>query len=232
MECGVTDRLPLPASVTPSSPDVQWLVDCLDSPAAHMDDIQQEDSNVVFYVAGFIGRGISRANRCASCKTLLLEDREIDLDYEEYLVREKAGQLKDTTMRELFNLVDRGGLAAPTEFTYAICIFAYSLFNQIMHNADIKKRFLACNDHSAVFVKTVTVMIADKQSNAYLKCLMSVTCKEKHAVFRGILQKLFNCFIKNVLKKINSELVTARSSSTTSTSKKIRKLTGKNSANK
>ena len=132
------DRLSLPVQVSASSLDVQWLVDALDATALHMDDVGQEDSNVIFYVAGFIGRSISRINKCASCKALLLEDREIDVDHDE-------NETKNAAVRQLLELADRGGLTTPTEFTYFICSFAYMIFNHIVAGSYVK-------DYGALFI--------------------------------------------------------------------------------
>ena len=92
------------------SPDVQWLVDTLDASALHMDNVEAKNLGLVFYVAGFIGKGISRANKCASCKVLLLGDKDIVFDREEH-------EHRDAAARQLLELADRGGLTVPTEFT-------------------------------------------------------------------------------------------------------------------
>ena len=60
-ECeSVANCLLPPTTVSGCSPDVRWLVDALNAPALHMDNVGPEGSSVVFYVAGFTDRGISR----------------------------------------------------------------------------------------------------------------------------------------------------------------------------
>ena len=109
-------------------------------------------------------------------------------------------ETKNAAVRQLLELADRGGLATPTEFTYFICSFAYMIFNHIVANCDLKRKFLSCEDHNAVFIKTVTVLIGTKYSDTGINSFISITCDKNHIVFGRILQKLFHCFIKNVKK--------------------------------
>ena len=113
-----------------------------------------------------------------------------------------------------------------------LCSFAYMIFNHIVSNCDLKRKFLSCKDHNAVFIKTVTVLIGTKYSDTGMNSFISITCDKNHIVFGRILQKLFNCFIKNVLKNINCNSFSVRTCNDTSSRRKIAKLTGKSSFKK
>ena len=79
--------------------------------------IDNDTMGIVYYVSGCIGRSVSRCNRCSSCKDALVEDRDIDV--------EDVADYKDG--RDcLLQLVDRGGLAAPTQLCLSLCILAYT----------------------------------------------------------------------------------------------------------
>ena len=193
----MTDLASLQALANTSSPDVQWLVDALDATALHMDDIEEEALNIIFYVAGLIGRGISQTNKCTSCKSLLLEDKEIEVDH-------GKNKAKNVTVCLLLELADHDGLAAPTEFTFYLCTFSYMIFNQIGINSDLRKSFLSCKDHIAISVKAVSI-VGTKHSDIGMNSFTSITCDKNHTAFGLILQKFFSCFIKNVLKNLNRE---------------------------
>ena len=60
--------------------------------------------NVIFYVAGYIGRSISRANRCDKCKSHLLQHLPDNSIVE-------GDNIDD--LESFIAIADRGGLSRP-----------------------------------------------------------------------------------------------------------------------
>ena len=213
----------LPVDIEYISKEDRRLVDALDTSALNrIEDIAQEESNVIFYVAGYIGRSISRANKCESCKTLLLENKEIDV--------QRGSETKNPALRQLLELADRGGLAAPTELTYFTCAFAYVVFSQTMASCDIGKQFLSCKIHNAIFVTTVACVIGTRYSDTGMTSIASTSCDNSQLLFERILYQMFNCFMKNVLKNLNAASFSAHtcvaSPKCCNSSRKMKTLTG------
>ena len=83
--------------------DYLWLTEFLFSIA--LDDIDQNDSLVAYFVAGCIGRSIARRKRCTLCKETLITCGEFS-------------SLKDclpADHQNLFEMTDRGNLSTPSE---------------------------------------------------------------------------------------------------------------------
>ena len=60
-----------------ASVEYQWLISELHCEMDSIYDIDIHDRNIIFYVAGYIGRSISRQNHCESCKVMLVSN-ELD----------------------------------------------------------------------------------------------------------------------------------------------------------
>ena len=84
-----------------------------------LDELSQPDANVTYFIAGYIGRSIAKANRCPSCKSLLISDadREMEMDFD---------------IKHVFEMANRGGLSSPSEFCYAATAFAVHHYNHII----------------------------------------------------------------------------------------------------
>ena len=85
--CSVDDlSLALPArdaSILPCtrpSVDHLFFVDKLSEPDES--SVETQDSSIVYYVAGYIGRSLAARNKCDSCKTHLVF-RAVDLELED-----------------------------------------------------------------------------------------------------------------------------------------------------
>ena len=103
-----------------SMPDVSWLIDFL--AAIDLDDLSEVDTNVIYFVSGYIGRSICSRRRCSACKNLLIANEEVP-------------QLNKSVPEEhaqLFKMADRGGLGAPTEFCFATTCIAVQHYTAIM----------------------------------------------------------------------------------------------------
>ena len=111
--------------------DETWLQDYL-KPVS-IEDMEESDSTVCYYVSGYIGRSISRRQKCLSCKELLIQFHEIIPQDVEMSPEYKA----------LFELADRGGLSAPFEYCFAITAFAVQCYTNIAMDDSIMHKLLS-----------------------------------------------------------------------------------------
>ena len=168
-----------------------------------------------YYVSGYIGRSISRRRKFLSCKELLIQFHEINPQDVEMSPEYKA----------LFELADRGGLSAPSEYCFAITAFAVQYYITIAMNDSIMHRLLMCSNQRNTFVNAVTKRV---QSSEILQSLFHIQCSAKHTKFKLIFQSVFNCCAKNQLKRINSRPNLPDPPS--KAMRCIKKLTGKSSS--
>ena len=83
----------------------------------------KSDANVTFLVSGYIGRSIGRGRKCAACKDILLVDRDNEIFLSNYVPQDYM---------KLFDDADRGLLAVPTEFCFALTAIAVQGYNAIL----------------------------------------------------------------------------------------------------
>jgi hypothetical protein len=175
--------------------------------------IDTADLNVIFYVAGYIGRSLARENKCEKCKEVLLERKtheDVDLD------AESITELHQESKR-LLDMANRGGLSEPTDATFAIACVTFLCYDYIRNNS----QFLQLLKHRTTFVKAVQQRCESEDANfADFKCNATAT----HRLFSKIVFHMFNCFAKNLLKRLNDA-----SGENVVTSRKIRKLQGESS---
>ena len=151
-----------------------------------MNDVSLDELSLpdAYFIAGYIGRSIAKANRCPSCKSLLISDadRETEMDFD---------------VKHVFEMANRGGLSSPSEFCYAATAFPVHHYNHIITNERLKIRFLISSNSRSLFMN-VLMTLAKKYDTTFF-----VNCKDGHASFRRILEASFNCFAKNELKRLN-----------------------------
>lgn len=107
---------------TVATADVTWLVNHISLDSFHIDDLNGDDGNILYFVAGYIGRSIFREKKCANCKSLLIEDKSVSNPSHTAIPQE---------YRHLFQHVDKGGLAAPSDILYAICVLGMLTYHQV-----------------------------------------------------------------------------------------------------
>lgn len=198
------DNISTNVSTSTAIGDVLALVD-LD-----MESLDVSDKNVIYFVAGYIGRSISRQRKCDDCKSLLVlknsrDDHDIDVDKE-----------------ELLQMASRGGLSSPTELNFMICCICYLCFTFVDNDNDLRNTFLKSDSHRSYFVAAVR---AHCEQTEAVKSLLAVKCHKGHAAFSAICTKIFNCFCKNLLKRLNDG---HGSMDQSKTNRKIRKLQSEN----
>ena len=101
---------------------------------------------------------------------------------------------------KLFNDADRGSLAMPTEFCFAITAIAVHGYNAISSDDTIKERLLLSRNQRLIFVFSVLKVIAFSDCKDFL----NQKCTKNYCNFGFILQTAYNCFAKNELKRLKS----------------------------
>ena len=77
----------------------------------NLDELSPSNTNVAYFVGGYIGGSICRRRKCEESTQLLLADKEnIDLTVQDHL---------PDYYKKLFQDADRGGLSAPSELCFA-----------------------------------------------------------------------------------------------------------------
>ena len=194
--------------------DFVWLSDFLCSELLDLDSLSETDANVIFYVAGYIGRSVACHFKCRDCKVILVTDSVIDSFFGPETVIPSCS-------KALFEMANRGGLAEPSDLCFMICAFGYLAYNHIFEHARIKSRFLLEKCQRSIFVKAVC---------EFLKCIddthVSMRCVVNHSIIEPVLIRLYNCLAKNELKRMN-----VKEDLTATTSRKCRKLQSASSTN-
>ena len=101
---------------------------------------------------------------------------------------------------KLFDDADRGLLAVPTDFCFALTAIAVQGYNAISYDDTIKERLLSSSNQRLIFVLSIIKVIAFSD----YKDLLYQKCAKNHCNFEFILQTAYNCFAKNELKRLNS----------------------------
>ena len=126
-------------------------------------------------------------------------------------------------LRKLLELIDRGGLAEPTEYCFVICCLATRTYEKIISCEVTKKQLITCSNQKKVFVDGICSFA---ESSEEYKAVLSQSCSRLHNNFKLILQTAFNCFAKNELKRLNKCVIEVPAKMT----RTVRKLTAKSSA--
>ena len=97
-----------------------------------LDNVSEADSSVTYYVSGYIARSISRRRKCQSCKEMLIKNAEMPpiVDFAE----------DKSTLLELAN---RGGLAVPSDYCFAVSTLAVQVFDVLTSDNNAKKEVAA-----------------------------------------------------------------------------------------
>ncbi|KAG1673396.1 hypothetical protein GQR58_015608 [Nymphon striatum] len=180
-----------------SSDDIQLIEDALNeiSDSYHC-QINHNDVNIIYYVAAAIIKTELRQSRCEDCKKILV-DSSTNLHSMNFDQFDKI----DQSVKQFVAQVNRGGLVAPSQLSYNICLKAFSIFHFFKNNQKLKNIFLKSSNHNTFFNKVVfsfTEISAIEHNNL---------CPNGHKFVNNIVNRFFNCCMKNFVKDISNELI-------------------------
>ena len=110
--------------------EVTWLADFFSS--VLIDDISKNDTNIVFYVSGYIGCSITCQHNCSLCKKLLVKSKNIP----------PPPQCESNENAKFFELANRRGLSIPTEFCFIIASLAVQYYTAVINDDVVKKKLM------------------------------------------------------------------------------------------
>ena len=124
----------------------------------------------------------------------------------------------------LLKITDRGGLAVPTYYCFAVCSMAVQAYDSIISDEVLKQKLMKFSNQRYAFVQILSNVA---EFSEVLSAAKYLSCGQMHVNFKLFLQTAFNCFAKNDLKRLNQCQVDAPSKM----SRSVRKLTAKSSEN-
>ena len=86
---------------------------------SHVPD--DSDQAVIYYVAGACSRSVFRMNKCASCKEILVKEKEI--------VEIPTDETPEASL--FLKSINRGGLLEPQDHTFQVCLLSWKIFFEI-----------------------------------------------------------------------------------------------------
>lgn len=184
-----------------------------------LDNIDMSDSNVIFYVSGYVGRSLVKRKKCHSCYQNLLGSGD-------FVAPPISPEIKDE-FEVFFNTITRGGLSRPSEFVYMIALVCFCLLERL-RSEPLRIRFLSTKNCRTIFLELVLRKIS---YDPCLESLLNVQLTCEHLVtdlIKAVAFHFFNCMAKRLSEDITNKAVTVKRSvfspSKGSTARKVRKL--------
>jgi len=122
------------------------------------------DANTIYYVSGAIARSVVRTNKCDSCKDLLVtkdDDEELRFD-----------DMHDVTT--FLDTVNRGGLCRLSEYTFALAVHCWRVYDEIKATDGLKKVLLSSNNQRCLFIKIMERAAVIELGDSLLACGNSI----------------------------------------------------------
>ncbi len=192
---GDEEFLPLPAAAATAAPDIDdvtWLCNEFSNAHVDLDSISDSDANIIHYVAGYIGRSVSRQLRCSNCKSCLVSGPVPD-ELEQSITEDVMD-----SRRTLLDMADRGGLASPTDICFSICSIGYLCYNVLTEQPALMKRLMLQSNQRSLYISSMIKVVQCELD------LPQFVCSSGHHLIARILACLFNCLSKNELKRMNN----------------------------
>ena len=155
-----------------------------------------EDRNAMFYIAGCLGRSIAKKTDCEDCKKKLLS-KELLPDVEE--------DIPSSDVAEFLQQVTRGGLVAPSENFYNLCMQTWSFFSILMQEESIGQIVIAAQNPREVFVRAFFLSRDEEDFDD----VSNLTCEKDHPkpdVLTLVARRSFNFYAKNMATEANSSI--------------------------
>ena len=146
------------------------------------------DGSVAYYASGYIGRSICRRRKCASCKELLLSEKESGVVVYQSLFPE---------FMVLFDEAHREGLSAPTELCYATTALAVHAYTVLLEDDEKKRQLLTASNQRGIFTRALIQFVSVSEPAILQRCT------QNYENFELIDQSASNYFAKNELKRLN-----------------------------
>jgi hypothetical protein len=204
--------------------DIEALLTLMEDVTVEAMMSEDRDDAIVYFVAGYIARGLVKKQKCQLCIELICESTAIPP------VR-FCDDANGTVERSAFlDQINRGGLVKPSDLLFIFCLQAHELQKILFGDEELKNTFIASECPRAVFTG---LLIEKLESSFNTQQLLETKCSLGHDftnVFRRAAQTYCNCMLKNFVSEINDKLHEARkrsAKSEPSADRKISKLQSK-----
>ena len=209
-------------------------VDFLDSasfsvPSISLTDIG--DTNILFYISGYVARSLRRMTKCQSCTEMIVADHNspsIHFEDEDFLTDNNIIR-KETFLEQ----INRGGLAKPTDLMYIAVVHTWNFYQAVTQNEGVKDGLFSCSNSKKTFSYLVKNHFLSSENT---KTIVTQQCKSGHSFLKyieTIAMKVFNICSVNYINDFNNKIRESRkrtSAPTTSiSSRKISKLQSQSS---
>jgi hypothetical protein len=175
------------------------------------------DLSTVYYVSGAVARSVVRSTKCGHCKEELVSDDSFDMEHDSTL--HEASEYLDS--------INRGGLSKPTEYTFALSVICWRVFEELKASPTLSKQLLGSKCQRSLFLKIVD-RLPDNQQYDCQQLMLDNYCVKGHDIKKLIVHRMFNCFAKNLVKSLTTEAC-PRSVHQPAKRRKIAKLTSQTS---
>ncbi len=171
-------------------------------------EIPDSDKNIIFYVAGYCARTLSRRTKCILCKELLLAEENVDginVIEENCSDETREGIEKN---KEYISLVSRGGLVYPSELTFSASVLVWSFYQAIKSQPEKFNLLHSPNVSAQKVFENAFLKYLDSFEETRLSFILK-TCDAGHSFSLNLhllTKKLFNVFSKNFVSNVNSKI--------------------------
>ena len=188
----------------PFSSEAEEMLSILNS-----DDLLKEcnssaDKNILFYVAGFIARSVSKESNCSECKDLCVsQENQLQIDF---LEMDNCEEDDAHSRKYLLEQVNRGGLCTPTELIYRSCLYNWNFYRTLSAQGSFLDEVYKSRNSKATYVHMATSLMAEGELSSQI---LKEHCSCNHSfetVFPKICYKMFNLMTRNYTFRINDSI--------------------------
>jgi hypothetical protein len=162
-------------------------IDNIISQLPFCDPPNADDSNVIYYIAGYIAKSVSATMKCSFCSSAL--------KYSDKSILPVVPEFFEHTV--FFHQLNRGGLCDPSDLVYKICLRCWSTFKSIKASPQISHTILTSPNARFLFVSIMQRILLGEE--------FQTDCENGDDVCAAIVQKFFNCMAKNWVAEINEK---------------------------
>ncbi len=106
----------------------------------------------------------------------------------------------DASVKDFVETISRGGLLHPTEAAFGLCMRGWQTFCQLRRDKALLNTFLGAKGQQTLFCSIVAAMIEESDDSSIINGALA--CEAGHDFGRSLMGRLFNCVIKNLMKKL------------------------------
>ncbi len=190
------------------SKDCKHMLMLLDTEKFFYERQGDEDNRIMYYISGGVARSLCKHEKCQDCKELLIkENQDVVVRFDNDCLLSDCSVVKSKKSAFL-DQINRGGLTYPSDLTHISSLCIWNFYSAILEHKEAMAFLLNMSHTQEVFTQTFFTLAEECQELKLVENMMVIMCKSGHP-FKDILKilskKLFNAFVKNFGKEINSQ---------------------------